>query len=129
MQCNWYEHGEKSPKFFISLQISLAVQNQIWNISIGNIEVNNQKDINNEPYLYYKNLFTERKHLSESEHNINNILNGVSKFPQFSTEQSLKCEKCITEKDLFEAWRNMPNEKSPGNDSLTKNFSKHFGLR
>ena len=70
---------------------------------IGNIEVNNQKDINNDLYLHYKNLFNEKQHLSER--NINNFLNGVSKFPQLSTEQSLKCEKCITEKELFTSQR------------------------
>ena len=70
-KCNWYEHGEKSSKFFLSLEKSRAVQNQIRNILIGNIEVNNQKDINNELYLYYKNLFNERRHLSEHDININ----------------------------------------------------------
>ena len=34
-------------KCFLSLDKSRAVQNQIRNILIGNIEVNNQKDINN----------------------------------------------------------------------------------
>ena len=74
-----------------SMEKNLAVQNQIWNILIGNIEVNNQKDINIELYLYYKNIFNERKHLSE--HDINSFLNRVSKFPQLSTEQSLECAK------------------------------------
>ena len=50
-KCNWYEHGEKSSKFFLSLEKSRAVQNQIRNIFIGNIEVNNQKDINNKRSL------------------------------------------------------------------------------
>ena len=114
-----------SSKFFLSLEKSCALQNQIRNILIGNIEVNNQKDINNELYLYYKNLFNERQHLSE--HDINN-LNGVSKFSQLYTEQSLKCEKCITEKELFEALKSMPNDKSPGNDGLTKGFFETFWL-
>ena len=65
---------------------------------IGNIEVNNQKDINNDLYLHYKNLFNEKQHLSER--NINNFLNGVSKFPQLSTEQSLKC-KNVSQKKNF----------------------------
>ena len=47
-------------------------------------------------------------------------MNGVSKFPQLSTEQSLECEKCITEKELFEALKSMPNDKSRGNDGLDK---------
>ena len=58
---------------------------------IGNIEVNNQKDINNELCVHYKNLLNERQHASEHDKN---------KFPQLSTEQSLECEKCITEKAL-----------------------------
>ena len=123
IKCNWYEHGEKSSKFFQSLEKSRTVQNQIGNILIGNIKVNNQKDINNALNLYYKNLFNERQHLSE--HDINN-LNGVSKFSQLYTEQSLKCEKCITEKELFEALKSMTNDKSPGNDGLTKEFFETF---
>ena len=59
-----------------------------------------------------------RQHLSE--HDKNNCLNVISKFPQLSNEQSLECEKCITNKELFEALKSMPNNKSPGNDSLIK---------
>ena len=54
-KCNWYEHGEKSSKFFLNLEKSRAVQNQIRNILKDNIEINNQKDINKKLYLYYKN--------------------------------------------------------------------------
>ena len=70
-KCNWYEHGEKSSKLFLNLEKSRAVQNQIRNVLIDNIEINNQKDINKELYLYYKNLFNNRQHLSE--HEINNF--------------------------------------------------------
>ena len=50
-KCDCYKHGESS-KNFLSLKKSCAVQNQIRNILAGNVEVNNQKDINNELYLY-----------------------------------------------------------------------------
>ena len=123
-KCNWYEHGKKSSKFFLNLEKSRAVQNYIWNILIDNIEINNKKYINKEFYLYYKNLFNERQHLSE--HDINNFLNTVSKFPQLSTEQSLECEKDIKEKELFETLNSMPNDKSPGNDGLTKELFEIF---
>ena len=116
-KCNWYEHGEKSSKFFLNLEKSRAVQNQIRNVLIDNIEINNQKDINKELYLYYKNLFNERQHLSE--HDVNNFLNTASNFPQLSTEQSLECEKDVTGKELLEALKSMPNDKSPANDGLT----------
>ena len=95
-KCNWYEHGEKSSKFFLNLEKSRAVQNQIRNVLIDNIEINNQKDINKKLYLYYKNLFNERPHLSE--HDINSFLSTVSNFSKLSTEQFLEYEKDITEK-------------------------------
>ena len=48
--------------FFLNLEKSCAIQNQIRNILIDNIEINNQKDTNKELYLYYKNLFNKRQH-------------------------------------------------------------------
>ena len=36
-----------------------------------------------------------------SEHDINNFLNAVPKFPHLSTEEALEWEKCMTEKELF----------------------------
>ena len=123
-KCNWYEHREQSSKNFLNLEKPYAVQNQIRNVLIDNIEINNQKDINKELYLYYKNLFNKRQHLPE--HDINNFLNKVSNFPQLSTEQSLECEKNISEKELLEALKSMPNDKSPGNDGLTKEFFRNI---
>ena len=38
-KCNWYEHGEKSSKFFLNLEKSCAVQNQIRNVLIDKIEI------------------------------------------------------------------------------------------
>ena len=55
----------------------------------------------------------------------NNFLNTVSNFPQLFTGQSLKCEKSVTEKELFEALKSMPNDKSR-NDGLTKEFFEIF---
>ena len=56
---DWYKHREKSSKFFPNLEKPCTAQNQMWYILIGNIEVNNHKDINNKLYLYYKNLFNK----------------------------------------------------------------------
>ena len=38
-KCNWYEHREKSSKFFLNLEKSCAVQNQIRNVLIDKIEI------------------------------------------------------------------------------------------
>ena len=108
-KCDRYEQGEKTSKSLLHLK-SCAVQNQILSISIGNREVNNQKDINNKLYLYYK-IFLIRDNTFQNM--TNNFLNTISKFPHLSTEQSLEC-------------KSMPNDKSPGNDGLTKQFFATF---
>ena len=37
-KCHWYEHGEKSTKFFLNLEKNGAVQSQIRNILVeGNL--------------------------------------------------------------------------------------------
>ena len=122
---DWYNHDEKFVKSFLNLGKSLADQNQSRNILIGNIEVNNQKAISNEIYLYYKNLLSERQDLSK--HGIDNYLNTISKFPQLSNEQSVEYEKCVTEKELF-----MPNHLMINFQemmALLKNFLKRSDLK
>ena len=89
--------GTSTEKNLLNLEKSRAVQNQIRNVLIDNIEINNQKDINKELYLYYENLFNKTQHLSE--HDIKNFLNTVSNFPQLSTERSLECEKIYQKKN------------------------------
>ena len=51
---------------------------------------------------------------------MSNFLNTISKFPQSPNEKS------IAEKELFGALKSMPNEKSPGNDCLSKEFFETF---
>ena len=36
------------------------------------------------------------------------------------------CEEDLTEKDLYDSVKSMQNEKSPGNDGLTKEFQETF---
>ena len=62
---------EKTLNFFLNLEKFCGVQNQIRNVITDNAEINSQKNINKELYLYYKNIFIERRHLSE--HDINNF--------------------------------------------------------
>ena len=42
-RCDWYEHGEKSSKFFLNLEINRAVQNQIRTIPYSEKEITGEK--------------------------------------------------------------------------------------
>ena len=53
------------------------------------------------------------------------FLNLVS-IPQLAEDQSKDCEFILSEKDLLLVLNSMPNNKSPGNDGLTKAFYEVF---
>ena len=56
---------------------------------------------------------------------IQDYLNRIE-IPKLTKEQSQKCEEVITEKELLKALKKMPNNKSPGNDGITKEFYEEF---
>ena len=57
--------------------------------------------------------------LSFSSNNLETYPNTIS-FPKLTKEKSKILDVGITENELFIALQNMENNKSPGNDGLTK---------
>ena len=51
-RCDWYEHAEKSSKFFLNLEKNCAVQNQIRTISCSEKEITEEKEINTELFKF-----------------------------------------------------------------------------
>ena len=47
-------------------------------------------------------------------------------LPKLNENQTLKCEGAITECELLKALTSMDNDKSPGNDGITKEFYIKF---
>ena len=56
---------------------------------------------------------------------IQSFLDKVS-LPKLNENQALKCEGAITECELLKALTFMDNDKSPGNDGITKEFYTKF---
>ena len=108
-RCDWYEYGEKSSKFFLNLETSRAVQGQIRYLLSGDNELTNKKGINNHLYMFYKSLFTKNKKLSETQ--ITYFLDEISNFPKLTNKQSNDCEAPLSEKELFDALKGMPDNK------------------
>ena len=47
-------------------------------------------------------------------------------LPKFDNQKAFSCEGPITETELLNALKSMNNDKSPGNDGLTKEFCETF---
>ena len=122
-KCDWYESGEKSTKFFLNLEKSRSSQGVVRSILKNKIEVKNQSEINNEIYKFFKNLFKEN--LNTSKEVIFSFLENIN-LPALTNEQALECEGIINETELLKALKSMKNDKSPGNDRITKEFYEFF---
>ena len=72
---------------------------------------------------FYKNLVTEKSEFQKED--INAYLSQIN-IPILAEEQSQTCEGPITESELLNSLKGMPNNKSPGNDGLTKEFYETF---
>ena len=118
-KCEWYEHGDKSSKFFLNLEKSRAIQGQVPTVIYNDKETNNETEINNHIHSFFNYLYKET--LSFSSNNLETYLNAIS-FPKLGKEKNKTLDGGITEKELLAALQSMENNKSPGNDGLTKEF-------
>ena len=117
-KCEWYEHGEKSSKFFLNLEKSRAIQGQVRTGIYNDKETNDETEVNNHFYSFFNYLYKETSFLSN---NLETYLNTIS-FPKLTKEKSETLDGGITEKELLIALQSMENNKSPENDGLTKEF-------
>ena len=60
-----------------------------------------------------------------SKYDTTQFLSSIQ-VPCLTEEQSAKCDFLISEEELICALKNMPKNKSPGNNGLTKEFYKTF---
>ena len=82
-------------------------------------EITDLSEINTHIYQFYQQLYMEKQNISEDS--ICNFLNDIT-IPSLTLEQSLSCEGNLTEKEICNSLISFENNKSPGNDGLTKEF-------
>ena len=97
--------------------------NQVRTLLSNEKEVTDKHKINQELEFFYKNLFTEKSEISKRRYKCS--LSQIN-IPLLMEEQCQTCEGPITESELLNILKNMPNNKSPGNDDLTKEFYEKF---
>ena len=76
-------------------------------------------EVHNHIYSFFNYLY--KVTLSSSGNNLENYLNAIS-FAKLAKEKSKTLDGETTEKELLIALQSIENNKSPGNDGLTKGF-------
>ena len=116
----WYEHGEKSSKYFLNLEKRNKAKSHIRKLLINsNAEISKHSDIMNHIKEFYDSLY--RRQSTKTEHDCLKYLHNVN-IAQLSQSERESCEGLLTKRECWKALCSMNNNKSPGNDGLTKEF-------
>ena len=75
-KCEWYEHGQKSTKFFLKLQKKRGVQNRIRKFIVEEKEMADHKEISKSIKAFYKTLF--KRNFSKSNFEKQQFLTSLS---------------------------------------------------
>ena len=117
------EENEKSTKYFLNLQKKHAEKFTIQRLVTDKKDLVKNDDINNEIFTYFKSLFERTDQIAKLNHNT--LLESIT-LPCVINDQKVVCDNDLTDKELFDALKGIPNNKSPGNDWLTRKFYEKF---
>ena len=119
-----YEQGEKSTKYFLNLEKKKATTGTIRTLidENGN-EQTESKNIMGIIKNFYENLFANAG--TENVESCRNFLNKII-TPVLDENDRNLCDAEIKLDDLHVSLCDMENNKSPGNDGLTKEFYMEF---
>ena len=86
-------------------------------------ELTEQNEINNNIFTFYQNLFSKQTDFKQ-----NDLIHYLGKINLLSPSngQKLICDAITTEKEIYDALKSMENNKTPGNDWLSKEFYEVF---
>ena len=120
-RARWYEFGEKSNKYFLSLETSRKSKSVVRKVFSKDGFLNTDpRKIMAEVESYYTNLYKSEP-LNLSANFLLSFLGnpGISKL---SDEEATLCEGKLTVSECFKSLQSFQKNKSPGNDGLTVEF-------
>ena len=119
----WYELGEKSRKYFLTLKKRQKSKSSIKKLVISNREIVGQKDVNKIILGFHSDLFRRKSILSVQQ--CKYFLDALG-IPSLMEEARNTCEGLLTSGEVLNALKSMSKDKSPGNHGLTREFCIQF---
>ncbi|KAL9959711.1 hypothetical protein ACROYT_G033060 [Oculina patagonica] len=118
----WYNEGEKNSKYFLNLEKRHCKHGTISQLKVSDSDfVTTDKAILSECTDFYRNLYTSKiPDCFQSS-----VFAKVNTTSLTQEEQTL-CEGKLTQKECFEALKNMNPDKTPGTDGFPAEFYKVF---
>ena len=96
-----------------------AIKSQIHSVVINQDEITDQNEVNKQIFSFYQSLFS-RKVMNQTD--VTEAYLELIPLPEHIIEQILSCEGIISDNKGFKSSKSMENNKSPGNNGLSKEF-------
>ena len=123
-RAKWTEQGERSTKYFFSLEKENIVKNTIKRLKREDgTYTNSDSDIIEEGVGFYEKLYSKE---NINDNDIKSYLNDINDNKKLNDNERESLEGKITDKECKEAIQKMKNNKSPGSDGLPVEFYKVF---
>lgn len=119
-----FHHSNKSGKYLAN-QIKQNKEKATIPVIIDTAgkSTNSPEEINQTFEIFYSKLYSSEKDPDQKD--IDSFLNNIN-LPQLSKHQINTLESPLSEHELFNALKLMPNNKAPGPDGFPAEFYKHF---
>lgn len=121
----WCEEGEKSTKYFISLEKTNYKNKRIAKLVINNITLTDIETIIQEEKEYYQSLYKSSQKNVLSNEEFSNFLNNLD-VPRLSDNEAMECEGAITETECSKILSDFKLNKTPGSDGFQVEFYNLF---
>ena len=108
----WHEYGEKSTKYFLSLEKRNYTRKHIRKLCLSGVITKNYQKILDSATEYYKNLYSSKLKVDQSDP-LHHFL-GNSNIPRLSQEERLSCEGQMTIEECIKALDTFDTGKTPG---------------
>ena len=119
-KCNWYEHGEKSSRYFLTRKKRNKAKSHVRALltELGN-KCTEPSQVMTKIKDFHSNLY---KRLStKAKEDCIEYLRTLN-TPHLSEAEYVSYEGSLTKRECWEVLTSMKNGKSPGNYGLTKEF-------
>ena len=125
-RAQWYEKGERSNNFFLSLATRNRKKTTMNKLKVGNEYTHDHQQILKAQAKFYEDLYSDS--CSRKEEEFAQYLSDLP-LPQLDTTMQSKCEGLLTPEECMAVLKTMKKGKSPGNDGISVEFYvKFWGL-
>ena len=124
-RARWYEHGERSSKYFLNLEKRNHVKNHIRKLDINAFLTTDPLKILHEQKRFYQELYQSINRTSNNSERISLFLDNLN-IPKLSETDKNSCEGKISAGECYKLLDKFQNNKTPGNDGIPNEFYKKF---